>query len=69
MLAEKFLLHTDDQGHLIGLPTLPPNEEVEIIVLRKEPIMPFAMTPIESLFGLLKGCGAEFVREKEDREL
>ncbi|MGH8558291.1 MAG: hypothetical protein ACRESZ_12685 [Methylococcales bacterium] len=37
MLAEKFILHTDNQGRLTGLPNLAPNEEVEVIVLRKEP--------------------------------
>lgn len=36
MLAEKFVLHTDSQGRLTGLPTLAPNEEVEVILLRKE---------------------------------
>jgi bifunctional DNA-binding transcriptional regulator/antitoxin component of YhaV-PrlF toxin-antitoxin module len=27
------------------------------------------VVPIESLFGILKGCHTEFVREKEDRPL
>lgn len=40
MLAEKFALRTDGQGRLIGLPPLAPNEEVEIIVMRKEPVSP-----------------------------
>jgi hypothetical protein len=38
MFAEKFVLRTDGQGRLVGLPTLAPNEEVEVIVLRKEPM-------------------------------
>ena len=37
MLAERFVLRTDREGRLTGLPVLPPNEEVEVIVLRKEP--------------------------------
>ena len=40
MLAEKFALRTDGRGRLIGLPPLAPNEEVEIIVMRKEPVSP-----------------------------
>jgi hypothetical protein len=36
MLAEKFILHSDSQGRLTGLPKLAPHEEVEIILLRKE---------------------------------
>jgi hypothetical protein len=35
MLTEKYALRTDNQGHLVGLPKLAPNEDVEIIVLRK----------------------------------
>lgn len=37
MLAEKFIVHTDSQGRLTGMPDLAPNEEVEVIVLRKGP--------------------------------
>lgn len=37
MLAERFVLRTDREGRLPGLPPLPPDEEVEVIVLRKEP--------------------------------
>lgn len=40
MLAERFMLRTDREGRLAGLPPLPPNEEVEVIVLRKEPKEP-----------------------------
>jgi hypothetical protein len=36
MFAEKLLLHADSQGKLTGLPILSPNEEVEVILLRKE---------------------------------
>ena len=36
MLAERYLLRTDREGRLAGLPVFPPNEEVEVIVLRKE---------------------------------
>ena len=37
MLAEKLTLRTDSQGNITGLPVLPPNEEVEVILLfRKE---------------------------------
>jgi len=36
MLAEKFVTYTDSQGHLTGLPTLKPNEKVEVILLRQE---------------------------------
>ncbi|MCX7111183.1 MAG: hypothetical protein NTX45_13860 [Proteobacteria bacterium] len=39
MLAERFVLRTDREGRLAGLPVFPPNEEVEIIVLRKEPAL------------------------------
>ena len=35
MIAERLVLHADQQGHLTGLPTLQPLEEVEIIILRK----------------------------------
>lgn len=37
MLAEKCIVHTDGQGRLTGMPNLAPNEEVEVIVLRKGP--------------------------------
>jgi len=40
MLAEKFALRTDSLGRLIGLPPLASKEEVEIIVIRKEPVSP-----------------------------
>ena len=40
MLAERFILHTDSNGHLTDLPVFPPNEDVEVIVLRKEPKKP-----------------------------
>jgi hypothetical protein len=36
MLAERFVTRTDQQGRLLGLPTFPANEEVEVIVLRQE---------------------------------
>jgi hypothetical protein len=36
MFAEKFVTYTDSQGRLTGLPTLKPNEKVEIILLRQE---------------------------------
>ena len=36
MFAEKLMLRTDSQGNITGLPVLPPNEEVEVILLRKE---------------------------------
>ena len=36
MCAEKLMLRTDNQGKLTGLPVLPPNEEIEVILLRKE---------------------------------
>lgn len=38
MFAERFILRTDREGRLTGLPPLPPNEEVEVIVLRQEPM-------------------------------
>jgi hypothetical protein len=41
MRAEKFILRTDDEGRLTGLPSLPPNEEVEVIVLHKRPAASF----------------------------
>ena len=34
MQAERFITRTDGAGRLIGLPILPANEEVEVIVLR-----------------------------------
>ena len=37
MLAERFIVRTDQNGHLSGLPVFPPNQEVEVIVLRNEP--------------------------------
>ena len=40
MLAERFILHTDSKGHLTDLPVFPPNEDVEVIVLHKEPKKP-----------------------------
>ncbi len=40
MHAERFILRTDSDGHLANLPTFPPNEEVEVIVLLKEPKKP-----------------------------
>jgi hypothetical protein len=40
MIAERLVLHADQQGHLTGLPTLQPLEEVEVIILRKEGPMP-----------------------------
>jgi hypothetical protein len=40
MIAERLVLHADQQGHLIGLPTLQPLEEVEVIILRKEVPLP-----------------------------
>jgi hypothetical protein len=36
MFAEKLTLRTDSQGKLTGLPMLPPDEEIEVILLRKE---------------------------------
>ena len=36
MLAERFIVRTDHDGRLTGLPVLPPNEEIEVILLRKE---------------------------------
>lgn len=36
MLAEKLILRTDSQGNLTGLPVLPPDEEIEVILLLKE---------------------------------
>jgi hypothetical protein len=36
MFAEKLMLRTDSQGNITGLPMLPPNEEIEVILLRKE---------------------------------
>lgn len=33
MLAERLILETDDQGHLLGLPELPPRSRVEAIFL------------------------------------
>lgn len=36
MFAEKLVTYTDAQGHLTGLPTLKPNEKVEIILLRQD---------------------------------
>jgi hypothetical protein len=38
MFAEKLVVRTDSQGKLTGLPVLSPNEEVEVILLRKEPV-------------------------------
>ena len=55
MLAEKFVTYKDAQGHLTGLPTLKPNEKVEIILLRQEstPIKR-PRKPPESLRGSVK---------------
>jgi len=36
MYAEKFTLRTDAQGHLRGLPELPPESTVELILLLPE---------------------------------
>ncbi len=36
MLAERFILRADREGHLTGLPAFAANEEVEVIVLRKQ---------------------------------
>ena len=36
MRAEKLILKTDHQGILHGLPVLPPNQEVEVILLMAE---------------------------------
>ena len=36
MLAERFHLHTDKNGNLIGLPRLKPNQHVEVILLSEE---------------------------------
>ncbi len=36
MLAERFILRTDREGHLTGLPAFAANEEIEVIVLRKQ---------------------------------
>ena len=36
MLAERFIVRTDRDGRLTGLPVFPPNEEIEVILLRKE---------------------------------
>jgi len=33
MHAERLILETDDQGHLLGLPELPPRSRVEAIFL------------------------------------
>ncbi len=40
MLAEKFVLHADSQGRLTGLPNFAPNEEIEVIVVRKGQAVP-----------------------------
>ena len=36
MYAERFVTRTDSNGCLTGLPVFPVDEEVEVIVLRKE---------------------------------
>lgn len=45
-----------------------PGQQLEILVYDGQmhfvPVM-----PVESLRGILKGCGEEFVREKQDRPL
>jgi hypothetical protein len=38
MLAERFIVRTDRDGRLSGLPFFPPNEEIEVILLRKETV-------------------------------
>lgn len=41
MQAERVLLKTDDHGHLIDLPKLPPNTRLEaIFLLLEEPMRP-----------------------------
>lgn len=53
MLAEKFNVRTDQEGRLTGLPTFAANEEVEVIVLRKEPILagsPLAYGDLEQAY-------------------
>lgn len=37
MLAERFHLHTDQDGNLVGLPRLKPNQQFEVILLNEEP--------------------------------
>lgn len=37
MFAEKFILRADGEGRLTGLPIFAANEEIEILILRKEP--------------------------------
>jgi hypothetical protein len=38
MLAERFFLQTDREGRVSGLPVFAANEEIEVIVLRKEAV-------------------------------
>lgn len=45
MLAERFILRTDQEGHLTGLPTFAANEELEVIVLRKDALSVVPPTP------------------------
>jgi len=52
MLAEKIVAYTDAQGHLTGLPTLQPNEKVEVILLRQDvPTTARSRNPPENLRG------------------
>jgi AbrB family looped-hinge helix DNA binding protein len=70
-------MHTvtvSDQGALV-IPKqmlaplgLQPGQEVTVMADRYG-VHLVPVVPVESLFGILKGCDTEFVREKKDREL
>lgn len=51
MLAERFVTRTDQQGRLLGLPTFPANEEVEVIVLRQEKPAAPTQQALEQAYG------------------
>lgn len=55
MQAERLILETDDQGHLLGLPQLPPRSRVEaIFLLLPRTVGSTRRTPHPELAGKLK---------------
>ena len=70
MLAERFHLRTDQDGNLVGLPRLKPNQCFEVILLKEEPVTvpPRRRRPLPNLIGSveIKGDLTEPVFTEEE---
>lgn len=58
MVTERYVIRTDREGRLTGLPVLPANEEIEVILLRQENsvLQPLGQRALEQAY---REAGAE----------